>query len=420
MPKTTDSKKEKIDPILAAIANIEKQNGNRDPKKFVLRKFGDRKNCKIETISFGYDIVDQASHCNGVPRGKIIEIFGGESGGKSFLTLKLIASAQKMGLTCCLMDIEHSFDPLWAAQHGVDVDNLYVMDEDMSAESILNYVIAMSQSGQFGLIVIDSTAAMVPQAEIEGKIGDSHVAEIARIMSQGLRKLGQSCSATKTTCVFVNQIREKIGVMFGSPETTPGGRALKFYSHQRIKVTPANCVKVTEGDKKVVVARQSYVKFIKNKVARPFGECIMEIVFDASALNPVVKLCNIARNSNFGLVKTYKGEYTIDKDLTGVKKNVATGTKTMVELANYVVANKLVLDMLERIIEVNKDLSDEDRVTIDKDILVMQEDETKIVAPQGDGKVVLSGTVVADGSAPSAEDIAEAADGDEPTVEDAP
>ena len=409
--KTTDTKKNKADPIMAAIANIEKQNGNRDPSKFILRKFGDRKYTKLETISFGYDVVDQASNCNGVPRGKVVEIFGNESGGKSFLTLKLIASAQKMGLTCCLIDVEHSFDPLWAAQHGVDADNLYVIDDDMSAETILNYVIEMSKSGQFGLIVIDSTAAMVPQSEIEGKIGDSHVADVARVMSQGLRKLMQSCSSTKTTCVFVNQIREKIGVVFGSPDTTPGGRALKFYSHQRIKVTPGTCVTVMEGDKKVVVARQSYVKFIKNKVARPFGECVMEIVFDASALNPVVKLCNLARNSKFKVVRIYNGEYTIDKDFLGAKKNLPTGCRNMVDLANFVVEKKMVKDILERVVEENNMLDGDEKLAIDKEIMAMMEDETKIVAPsQNAAKVILSGEVVSDGSAPSAADIAESAD----------
>ena len=333
----------------------------------------------VPVISFGYEDVDAASFCGGIPQGKLVEIFGPESGGKSYLSLKLIASAQKANMKCCLVDAENSYDPIWATSHGVDTSDLYIINKALSAETILEYVDKLCESGAFGLIVIDSTAALIPKAELEGSVEDQKVAELARVMSRACRKIVSNCAVTNTTCVFLNQIRDKVGVMFGNPETTPGGKALRFYSHQRIKVTPGQKVKVKEGDKDVVIARQSWVQFVKNKAARPFGECIIEIVFDATARNPVVKLCKAAKE--FGVISIRTGTYRLSKEIVeGAKKNVDTAAKTNVELADYLVKNNLVEKVLEAYIEKHvEEHGDENK--IDKDILAMRDDSSKIVSP---------------------------------------
>lgn len=329
---------------------------------------------KSNIISFGYPEVDIASGCNGVPRGKMIEIFGPESGGKSFLTLKLIGSAQSNGLACCLVDSENSYDPSWADQNGVDTENLFIIRKPLSAEKTLDYVDKLCESGAFGLIVVDSTAALIPQKELDGNIGDQDYALLARAMSKACRKIVQNCAKTNTTCVFINQIREKMGVMFGNNETTPGGRALKFYCHQRIKVTPGSRVKVKEGNRDVVIARQSYVKFEKNKSAPPFGECIIEIVFDKTAKNPVVKLCKEAKDLK--IISLREGTFRLNKDLfENEKKNIDTGTKTTVELADYLIKNDLVIKVLDSYLEkVDEDL-------IDSEIEKMKNNPSMIKSP---------------------------------------
>lgn len=339
----------------------------------------------IPVISFGYPDVDDASFCGGIPQGKMVEIFGPESGGKSFLSLRLIASAQKDGLKCCLVDAENSYDPIWADSHGVKTDDLYIIRAALSAETILEYVDKLCESGAFSLIVIDSTAALIPKAELEGSVEDQKVAELARVMSRACRKIVSNCSKTNTTCVFLNQIREKVGIMFGNPETTPGGRALKFYSHQRIKVTPGTKVKVKEGDRDVIIARQSWVQFVKNKAARPFGECIIEIVFDHTARNPIVKLCKLAKE--YKVISLREGTFRLSKDLfKGAKKNVDTGASTSVELADYLVREGLVEKVLDAFISNYID-EDGDEKKIDKDVMALKDDPSLIISP-------LSGAVV--------------------------
>ncbi|MFA7219430.1 MAG: hypothetical protein WC119_02920 [Synergistaceae bacterium] len=339
----------------------------------------------IPVISFGYPDVDDASFCGGIPQGKMVEIFGPESGGKSFLSLRLIASAQKDGLKCCLVDAENSYDPIWADSHGVKTDDLYIIRAALSAETILEYVDKLCESGAFSLIVIDSTAALIPKAELEGSVEDQKVAELARVMSRACRKIVSNCSKTNTTCVFLNQIREKVGIMFGNPETTPGGRALKFYSHQRIKVTPGTKVKVKEGDRDVIIARQSWVQFVKNKAARPFGQCIIEIVFDHTARNPIVKLCKLAKE--YKVISLREGTFRLSKDLfKGAKKNVDTGTSTSVELADYLVRENLVGKVLDAFIN-NYIEEDGDEKKIDKDVMALKDDPSLIISP-------LSGAVV--------------------------
>ena len=333
----------------AVISNIEKLMGNKGTPIIYKAK----ENAVSQVISFDYPDIDAASNCGGIPRGKMVEIYGAESGGKSFLSLKLIASAQKKGLTCCLVDAEQSFDAKWAKKHGVDTDNLYLINEPMSAEKTLDYVIQLCKSGSFGVVVVDSTAALVPMKELEGSICDQDFALLARAMSKACRQIVQHCGSNDTICVFLNQIREKMGVMFGDPETTPGGRALKFYSHVRIKVTPGRKVKVKEGNRDRVIARSSWVQFVKNKTASPYGQCTIEIVFDEIAMNPVVKLCNEAKN--YKVISLREGEFKLNKDLMGTKKNVDTGCKTLVELADHLVKNDLVIKICEACVEAAKE-----------------------------------------------------------------
>jgi recombination protein RecA len=364
--------------IETILANIEKSMKNTGAP--VIEKAPTIKDfSKVPVISFGFEDIDAASFCGGIPKGKLVEIFGPESGGKSLLSLKLIASAQKDGMPCCLVDAENSYDPFWADSHGVDTDELYIMRSPISAEQILEYIDKLCESGAFGLIVVDSTAALIPQKELDGSISDQNYALLARALSTACRKIVSHCSVTNTTCVFLNQIREKMGVVFGSSETTPGGRALKFYSHQRIRVTPGKKIKVLEGDKEIIIARQSFIQFVKNKAARPFGECIMEIVFDKTARNPVVKLCKAAKD--YKVVSLREGTFRLSKDLfEGSKKNVDTGTKTSVELADYLVKNDLVNVVLDSFLS---NYSDEHGSIdkIDKDILDLKDHPELIKSP---------------------------------------
>jgi recombination protein RecA len=379
--KVSKVEKKKPSPIEIAIANMTKHMGDKkeDP---VIYRYGDKKGSFVQygSISFGLSEVDKASNCGGVPRGKVIEIFGPESGGKSYLSLKLMASAQKLKLNALLVDAENSFDPMWAAKRGVNVDDLYLINEPMTAEKTLDYVYAVCKSGQFGLVVVDSTAALVPKVQLEGSTEDQNYALLARAMSNSLSKIVQACGTTKTTCVFLNQIREKMNVMFGDNETTPGGRALKFYSHQRIRVIPSTLIK-DEND--VVIARKSYVKFVKNKVAAPFGECQTEIVFNEVAFNSVVRLCNLARI--YGVITTYKGEYRLDKVVMETAKNVETGCMKIVDLADYLVKEGLVAKILLATIEEHDIKPNEKVKNIPDEVLAMLENPDLIVSPKGLG-----------------------------------
>ena len=374
-PAQKTAKEKSLETILRTIEKSMKNTG--DPVVEKAPTVEDFKN--VPVISFGYEAVDEASYCGGIPQGKMIEIFGPESGGKSLLSLKLIGSAQKSGMKCCLVDAENSYDPVWAATHGVIPNDLYIIRKSMSAEAILDYVDKICASGAFGLIVIDSTAALIPAKELEGSIADQDYALLARAMSKACRKIVANCANSNTTCVFLNQIRDKMNVMFGSNETTPGGKALKFYSHQRIRVTPGKKIKVAEGDKEIVIARESWVQFVKNKAARPFGQCTIEIIFDQTARNPVVKLAKIAKD--YKVISLREGTFRISKALfPNEKTNVDTGTKSSVELADYLVKQKLVKKVLDAFVEAYIEENGDD-AKIDKSILELGEDSTKIVSP---------------------------------------
>ncbi len=252
-----------------AILQIEKDHG-----KGAIMRFGEVKVQDVKAISTGAISVDIATGIGGVPRGRIIEVYGPESSGKTTLTLHIVAEAQKAGGTAVFIDAEHAMDPVYARKLGVNVDELLISQPD-SAEEALQIADTLIRSGAIDVLVVDSVAALAPRAELEGEMGDAHVGLQARLMSQALRKLTALLSKSHTSAIFINQIREKIGVMFGNPETTPGGRALKFYASMRLEVRRTESIKV--GDQNI--GNRVKVKVVKNKTAQPFKEGLFDIIF---------------------------------------------------------------------------------------------------------------------------------------------
>ena len=311
-----------------ALGQIDKQFG-----KGSVMKMSDRPQMDIEAVSTGALALDLALGIGGLPKGRVVEIFGPESSGKTTLAMHVVAEAQRMGGICAYIDAEHAVDPIYARQIGVDVDELLISQPD-TGEQALEITDMLIRSGAVDVVVIDSVAALTPKAEIEGEMGDTHVGLQARLMSQALRKLTANLSKTNTICIFINQLREKIGVMFGSPETTPGGRALKFYSSVRLDIRRIESIK----DGVEIVGNRTRVKVVKNKVSSPFKQAEFDIMYgkgisrEGSVLDVAVDL---------GIVKKSGAWYTYDGEQLGqgrenAKTFLAENPSLMIELYDKV------------------------------------------------------------------------------------
>ena len=315
---------EKRKALEVAMSQIEKQFG-----KGSVMKLGDCKSMNVEAISTGSLALDIALGIGGIPKGRIIEVFGPESSGKTTLALHAIAEAQKAGGEAAFIDAEHALDPVYAKNLGVDIDNLIVSQPD-TGEQALEIAEALVRSGAIDIIVVDSVAALVPKAEIDGDMGDAHVGLQARLMSQGLRKLAGAINKTNCIILFINQLREKVGIMFGNPETTPGGRALKFFSSVRLDIRRVENIK-QDG---AVIGSRTKVKIVKNKVAPPFREAEFDIVYgkgiskSGNILDLAVDLDIIEKSGSWF---SYNGD-RIGQGRENIKKYLESNPKVMDEI----------------------------------------------------------------------------------------
>lgn len=329
--KTTKNIKEKDKTLESVLADIEKQFG-----KGAIMKLGEQEHMKVDVTPTGSLSLDIALGVGGFPKGRIIEIYGPESSGKTTFALQAIAEVQKEGGRAAFIDAEHALDPVYAKALGVDINELLLSQPD-TGEQALEICEALVRSEAVNIVVIDSVAALVPQAEIDGEMGDSHVGLQARLMSQALRKLSGTINKTKTTAIFINQLREKVGVLFGNPETTPGGRALKFYSTIRLDIRRAESIKM--GDQ--IIGNKTNIKVVKNKVAPPFKTAIVDIMYGegVSKEGELIDLgsdCGVLEKS--GAWYAYKGE-KIGQGKENVKiylkENVKIKEEIEKEVRNY-------------------------------------------------------------------------------------
>jgi recombination protein RecA len=322
--KITSDNKDKDKALEQVMADIEKQFG-----KGAIMKLGSDEHLNIETTPSGSLALDIALGVGGYPKGRIIEIYGPESSGKTTFALEAIAEVQKSGGRAAFIDAEHALDPVYAKNLGVDINELLLSQPD-TGEQALEICEALVRSEAVNIVVIDSVAALVPQAEIEGEMGDAHVGLQARLMSQALRKLSGTISKTKTTAIFINQLREKVGVLFGNPETTPGGRALKFYATIRLDIRRAEQIK--DGDK--IVGNRTNIKVVKNKVAPPFKTASVDIMY-GEGVSHEGELIDIAADINIleksGAWYSYNGE-KIGQGRENTKEYLKSNPKVLQEI----------------------------------------------------------------------------------------
>jgi len=336
-----------------ALGQIEKQFG-----KGSVMKMGEKGTMRVETIPTGALALDIALGVGGLPRGRVVEIYGPESSGKSTLAMHVVAEAQRNGGICAYVDAEHAMDPVYAAAIGVDIDQLLISQPD-TGEQALEITDMLVRSGALDVIVVDSVAALTPRAEIEGEMGDSHVGLQARLMSQALRKLTANLNKSNTVCIFINQLREKIGVMFGSPETTPGGRALKFYSSVRLDIRRIESIK----DGVEVVGNRTRVKVVKNKVAPPFKQAEFDIMYGRGVSR---EGSTIDIGVDLGLVKKSGAWYTYEGEQLGQGRENA---KT------YLVENpEVMVEITERILTSVGIGADTEPVTDADDVMTAEHD----------------------------------------------
>ena len=320
MAKQTEKEINKDKALEQVLSDIEKQFG-----KGSIMKLGDNTHMKVDVCSSGCLSLDIALGVGGYPRGRIIEIYGPESSGKTTFALQAIAEQQKKGGRAAFIDAEHALDPEYAKRLGVNINELLLSQPD-TGEQALEICEALVRSEAVSIIVIDSVAALVPQAEIDGDMGDSHVGLQARLMSQALRKLNGTISKTNTTVIFINQIREKVGVMFGNPETTTGGRALKFYASVRLEIRRSEQLKMGDG----VVGNRTTVKVVKNKVAPPFKNCSVDIMY-GEGVSREGEIVDLA--SDAGIMQKTGAWYAYNGEKLGQgKENVKLLLKEQVEL----------------------------------------------------------------------------------------
>jgi recombination protein RecA len=342
-----------------ALAQIDKQYG-----KGSIMRMGEKTTMAIESVPTGALSLDLALGVGGLPRGRVTEIFGPESSGKSTLAMHVVAEAQRNGGVCAYIDAEHAMDPIYAKAIGVDIDQLLISQPD-TGEQALEICDMLVRSGALDVVVIDSVAALTPRAEIEGEMGDSHVGLQARLMSQALRKLTANLNKTKTIALFINQLREKIGVMFGSPETTPGGRALKFYSSVRLDIRRIESLK----DGAEVVGNRTRVKVVKNKVSPPFRQAEFDIMYgkgisrEGSLLDMAVDLGIIKKS---GAWFTYEGEQ-LGQGRENAKSFLAENPEIMVEISDRVLVTAGLKPGEREEVLVNEAFSADDEAPIELD-----------------------------------------------------
>lgn len=345
------NKEDKLKALDAAIAQIERQHG-----KGSVMKLGDSgSKINVETIPTGSLSLDLALGLGGIPKGRVVEIYGPESSGKTTVALHMIAEVQKRGGVAGFIDAEHALDPVYAKAIGVDIDNLYISQPDYG-EQALEITETMVRSGAVDIIVVDSVAALVPKAEIDGDMGESHMGQHARLMSQALRKLTGIMNKTGCTVVFINQLREKIGVMFGNPETTTGGRALKFYASVRLDVRRIETLKAG-GE---MIGNRARVKVVKNKIAPPFKEAEFDIMF-GKGISREGDILDLAANS--GIVIKSGSWYAYNNEKIGQGRENAK---------KYFIENPEIMDEVEQ--KVREHFSIGDNNSVEEDIIAPVED----------------------------------------------